>query len=48
MIKERRPQIKYDPEVNVIFKVETDKVKVLDFAAEEKQIIYSAEQLNWS
>lgn len=45
LIKERRPQIKYDPEVNVIFRVETDSVKILDFAAEEKQKIYLADEL---
>lgn len=48
LIKERRPQIKYDPKVNVIFKVETDSVKILDFTAEEKQQVYAAEQLSWS
>ena len=48
LIKKRRPQINYDPEVNVIFRVETDSLKVLDFTAEEKQKVYVAEQLNWS
>ena len=45
LIKERRPQINYDPQVNVIFRVETDSVKVLDFTAEEKQKIYLADEL---
>ena len=46
LIKERRPQLNYDPQVNVIFKVETESVKILDFTAEEKQIVVSANQLN--
>jgi pyridoxine/pyridoxamine 5'-phosphate oxidase len=45
LIKERRPQINYDPEVNVIFRVETDSVKILDFASEEKQKVYFADEL---
>lgn len=46
LIKERRPQLNYDPQVNVIFKVETESVKILDFTAEEKQVVVSANQLN--
>ncbi len=45
LIKERRPQLNYDPQVNVIFKVTTDSIKVLDFAAETKQLVISADQL---
>lgn len=45
LIRQRRPQIKYDPDVNVIYKVETDTVKVLDFSAEVKQKVYTAAQL---
>ena len=45
LIKERRPQLNYDPQVNVIFKVTTDSIKVLDFAAETKQLVISADEL---
>lgn len=45
LIKERRPQLNYDPQVNVIFKVETESVKVLDFQADPKQVVLSASQL---
>ncbi len=45
LIKERRPQLNYDPQVNVIFKVTTDSVKILDFAAEQKQVVVAADQL---
>lgn len=45
LIKERRPQLNYDPQVNVIFKVTTDSIKVLDFTAETKQVVISADEL---
>lgn len=45
LIKERRLQLNYDPQVNVIFKVETESVKVLDFQADPKQVVLSASQL---
>ncbi|MDC7278479.1 pyridoxamine 5'-phosphate oxidase family protein [Butyrivibrio fibrisolvens] len=45
LIKERRPQLNYDPQVNVIFKVETESVKVLDFQADPKQVVVPASQL---
>lgn len=45
LIKERRPQLNYDPQVNVIFKVTTDSIKVLDFTAETKQLVISADEL---
>lgn len=45
LIKERRPQLNYDPQVNVIFKVTTDTIKVLDFTAETKQVVISADEL---
>lgn len=45
LIKERRPQFNYDPQVNVIFKVTTDSIKVLDFTAETKQVVISADEL---
>ena len=45
LIRERRPQLNYDPQVNVIFKVTTDSIKVLDFAAETKQLVISADEL---
>ena len=45
LIRERRPQLNYDPQVNVIFKVTTDSIKVLDFTAETKQVVISADEL---
>lgn len=45
LIKERRPQLNYDPQINVIFKVETESIKILDFAADPKQEIVAASQL---
>ena len=45
LIKERRPQLNYNPEINVIFKVETESVKILDFQADPKQVVVSASQL---
>lgn len=45
LIKERRPQLNYDPHINVIFKVETESIKILDFAAEKKQVVVPASQL---
>lgn len=45
LIKERRPQLNYDPKINVIFRVETDSVKILDFTAVEKQTVYAADEL---
>lgn len=45
LIKERRPQLNYDPQINVIFKVETDSIKILDFAAEQKQVVVAADEL---
>lgn len=45
LIKERRPQLNYDPQVNVIFKVTTDTIKVLDFTADTKQVVISADEL---
>ena len=45
LIKERRPQLNYNPQVNVIFKVTTDSIKVLDFTAETKQLVISADEL---
>ncbi len=37
LIKERRPQLNYNPEINVIYKINVDTIKSLDFAAEQKQ-----------
>ena len=42
LIKERRPQINFDPNQNLIYKVEVESVKLLDFAADEKLQIISA------
>ena len=38
-IRIRRPQIQYDPQKNVIFRVRIHSVKILDFAAEKKTVI---------
>ena len=38
LIKQRRPQLNYNPEINVIYKIEVERVKKLDFSAEEKQV----------
>ena len=46
LIKERRPQLNYDPKLNVIFKVETESVKILDFEADPKQVVLAGDQLN--
>jgi len=43
LIKKRRPQINYDPEVNVIYRVSVDTIKVLDFEEEEKVKILKAD-----
>lgn len=40
LIKERRPQLNYNPQQNVIYRIKTETVKVLDFAQEEKQIVF--------
>ena len=39
IIRKRRPQVAYDPEHSVIYKVDTDRIKILDFSAEEKQVV---------
>ena len=36
LIKKRRPQLQYNEETNVIYKVDVDRIKILDFSAEEK------------
>ena len=38
LIKKRRPQLQYNEETNVIYKVDVDRIKILDFSAEEKQV----------
>lgn len=45
LIKERRPKLNFDPKINVIYKVEPESIKILDFTAEEKQVVVAAEQL---
>lgn len=45
LIRKRRPHIQYDPEANVIYKIETASVKVLDFSSVDKQKVYTAAQL---
>ena len=45
LIKERRPQINFDPNVNVIVEVATDSVKILDFAKSRQPVVIPAEQI---
>ena len=45
LIKERRPQINFDPNVNVIVEVATDSVKILDFAKGRQPVVIPAEQI---
>ena len=45
LIKARRPQLNYNPEINVIYKIKVDKIKNLDFSSETKQQVLSAAEL---
>ena len=45
LIKARRPQLNYNPKINIIYKIKVETVKNLDFTAENKQQIISAEEL---
>ena len=45
LIKKRRPQVQYNEETNVIYKVTVDRIKILDFAAEEKQVVLEKEDI---
>lgn len=42
LIKERRPHINFDPNINVIVKVTTDSVKLLDFAKGRQAVVIPA------
>lgn len=45
LIKIRRPQLRYTPEANIIYRVESESVKVLDFSKEERQVVFPASEL---
>ena len=45
LIKKRRPQLQYNEETNVIYKVDVDRIKILDFSAEEKQVVLESEDI---
>ena len=45
LIKKRRPQLQYNEETNVIYKVDVDRIKILDFSAEEKQVVLEREDI---
>ena len=45
LIKKRRPQLQYNEETNVIYKVDVDRIKILDFSAEEKQVVLEKEDI---
>lgn len=45
LIKIRRPQLRYTPEANIIYRVESESVKVLDFSKEDKQVVFPASEL---
>ncbi|WP_406543958.1 pyridoxamine 5'-phosphate oxidase family protein [Pseudobutyrivibrio sp.] len=45
LIKERRPQLNYNSEINVIYKIHVERIKKLDFSSEEKQVEIKAEDL---
>lgn len=45
LIKIRRPQLRYTPEANIIYRVESESVKVLDFSNEERQVVFPASEL---
>lgn len=45
LIKIRRPQLRYTSEANIIYRVESESVKVLDFSKEERQVVFPASEL---
>lgn len=45
LIKKRRPQLQYNEETSVIYKVDVDRIKILDFSAEEKQVVLEREDI---
>lgn len=45
LIKKRRPQLRYTPEANIIYRVESESVKVLDFSKEDRQVVFPASEL---
>ena len=45
LIKKRRPQLQYNEDTNVIYKVDVDRIKILDFSAEEKQVVLEKEDI---
>lgn len=45
LIKVRRPQLSYNPPLSVIYRVKSEKIKVLDFAREEKQQTLNVDEL---
>ena len=45
LIKKRRPQLQYNEETNVIYKVDVDRIKILDFSDEEKQVVLEREDI---
>ena len=45
LIRIRRPQLRYTPEANIIYRVESESVKVLDFSKEERQVVFPASEL---
>lgn len=48
LIKKRRPQVQYNEETNVIYKVTVDRIKILDFTAEEKQVVLEKDDIEKS
>lgn len=48
LIRKRRPQVQYNEETNVIYKVDVDRIKILDFSAEDKQVVLEREDIEKS
>lgn len=44
-IRERRPQLKYDSNINEIYKIQAETVKILDFCGDTKLEVLKAEEL---
>lgn len=45
IIKKRRPQAQINPEVNAVIRVNAKKIKLLDFAGQEKLVTIAASEL---